>query len=338
MKNYLAIIGLGGLLSACGSINYLSIDTFNPAEVTFPSSVKNVLVVNHAEPQPADWGYQYSDNGQLKATAGVRADSALVDFCQAMGESIADSRYFRDVLLYHDSLNRGRQPGEDRQLTLSQVNALCEQTGTDLILSLDRMLFDSERAMTDLGGGFRVGSVRVRVAGVVRAYLPGRATPMATIQLKDSLVFDQAEEMLPTQEESLRLAARYVGEKAQANFVPHWMQESRWYFSSSGSRWKEAAAYASSEHWDKAEQRWLQLYNSSRHWKQKAQAASNLALCAEMDGRLRKALEWATISYDLFKEMSAADDGSRQLLELYVKTLTDRVKADQKLDVQIGKP
>ena len=36
MKNYLAIIGLGGLLSACGSINYLSIDTFNPAEVTFP--------------------------------------------------------------------------------------------------------------------------------------------------------------------------------------------------------------------------------------------------------------------------------------------------------------
>ena len=57
-----------------------------------------------------------------------------------------------------------------------------------------------------------------------------------------------------------------------------------------------------------------------------------------MDGRLRKALEWATISYDLFKEKSADDDGSRQLLELYVKTLTDRVKADQKLDVQIGKP
>ena len=53
---------------------------------------------------------------------------------------------------------------------------------------------------------------------------------------------------------------------------------------------------------------------------------------------MRKALEWATISYDLFKEKSTADDGSRQLLELYVKTLTDRVKADQKLDVQIGKP
>ena len=43
-------IGIAGLLSACSTINYVGIETYNPAEVTFPENVAKVLIVNNAVP------------------------------------------------------------------------------------------------------------------------------------------------------------------------------------------------------------------------------------------------------------------------------------------------
>ena len=56
-------IGIAGLLSACSTINYVGIETYNPAEVTFPENVAKVLIVNNAVPQPEDAGYEYTLQG-----------------------------------------------------------------------------------------------------------------------------------------------------------------------------------------------------------------------------------------------------------------------------------
>ena len=344
MKHLFGLIGWIGLLTACSSINYLSIDTFNPAEVTVPSSANKVLIVNHAVPQPADWGYSYTVSGKVKATQGAKADSALVDFCQSLGEAMVAEEFFQDVLLYHEPTRADLHPEYDLKMTAQQVDSLCEVAGADLLLSLDRLLFESSREDTDLGGGFTVGEVKVRMAGVIRAYLPGRAAPLATIQLVDSVAWEQSaelppilNELLPSSEEALRTAGRYLGAKASVNFVPHWQRETRWYFSTSGAVWKEAAAYAANERWEKAEERWNRICQTSKGWKSRAQVASNLALCAEMKGDLQQAHEWASISYELFKQKAGEEDQQAQLLELYVKALTERIRANQKLDVQIGK-
>lgn len=344
MKHLFGLIGWVCLLTACSSINYLSIDTFNPAEVTFPSSANKVLIVNHAVPQPADWGYSYTVDGKVKATQGAKADSALVDFCQSLGEAMVAEEFFQDVMLYHEPTRTDQHPEYDLKMSAQQVDSLCEVAGADLLISLDRLLFESDREVTDLGGGFMVGNIKVRMAGVIRAYLPGRSAPLATVQIVDSVAWEQSadlapilNELLPTPEEALRTAGSYLGAKARANFVPHWQRETRWYFSASGALWKEAAAYAANERWEKAEERWNRLWQSAKGWKSQAQAASNLALCEEMKGNLQKAHEWATTSYELFKQKVGEEDQQTQLLELYVKALTERIRSDQKLDVQIGK-
>ena len=343
MKRFIGMIGLALWLTACNSINYLSIDTFNPAEVTFPSSAEKVLIVNHAVPQPADWGYTFTVDGSLKSNQGAKADSALVDFCQAMGEAMVEENYFRDVMLYHELTRTDMHPEQDMKMSPELVDSLCAVAGADLVLSLDRLLFDSRREVTLLGS-LSVGTAQVHMAGVVRAYLPGRPSPLCTIQLVDSLAWNQTadlspllEEWLPSPEEALRTAGRYLGAKARVNFVPHWQQETRWYFSASGARWKEASAFAANERWDKAKERWASLYQSTKSWKGRAQAASNLALCEEMEGDLSKAYEWATLSYELFKQKAGEEDQQCQLLALYVKALEGRIRSDQKLDVQIGK-
>ena len=344
MKHLFGLIGWVCLLTACSSINYLSIDTFNPAEVTFPSSANKVLIVNHAVPQPADWGYSYTVDGKVKATQGAKADSALVDFCQSLGEAMVAEEFFQDVMLYHEPTRTDQHPEYDLKMSAQQVDSLCEVAGADLLISLDRLLFESDREETDLGGGFMVGNIKVRMAGVIRAYLPGRSAPLATVQIVDSVAWEQSadlalilNELLPTPEEALRTAGSYLGAKARVNFVPHWQRETRWYFSASGALWKEAAAYAANERWEKAEERWSRLWQSAKGWKSQAQAASNLALCEEMKGDLQKAHEWATTSYELFKQKVGEEDQQTQLLELYVKALTERIRSDQKLDVQIGK-
>ena len=45
------------LFSACNTIEYIGIETYNPAEITFPKNVDKVLIVNNAVPQPDDVGY-----------------------------------------------------------------------------------------------------------------------------------------------------------------------------------------------------------------------------------------------------------------------------------------
>ena len=87
------------LFSACSTIEYIGIETYNPAEVTFPKSVKNVLVVNNALPQPDSLGYTYKLYGVIQDTARINADSALFDACRSLGKSIAEESFFKDVLL-----------------------------------------------------------------------------------------------------------------------------------------------------------------------------------------------------------------------------------------------
>ena len=90
------------LFSACNTIEYIGIETYNPAEITFPKNVDKVLIVNNAVPQPDDVGYTYNLYGTVQDTARAHADSALYDACHSLGKSIVDVSFFNDVLLYHD--------------------------------------------------------------------------------------------------------------------------------------------------------------------------------------------------------------------------------------------
>ena len=65
------------LFSACSTIEYIGIETYNPAEVTFPKSVKNVLVVNNALPQPDSLGYTYLVPGVTNQIFPILPDALL---------------------------------------------------------------------------------------------------------------------------------------------------------------------------------------------------------------------------------------------------------------------
>lgn len=342
MRSALCILA-AGLLASCSSINYVGIETYNPAEITFPDNVSKILVVNHAVPQPTDVGCQFSLFGVKQDTCRMKTDSALMDACRGLGKAMVDGAYFDDVLLYHDPVRRDDVYYEDPKMTPSEVSALCRETGADAVVSLDRLLFETKKDVVAFADGFLTGDIGVKMSGVLRSYVPGRENPLATVYVADSLFFsemayslDLLDQVLPSMEDAARISGEYLGSKSSPNFVPHWSNDTRWFYTGMGALWKEASAYAQAEKWDKATERWEHLYNKSGNWKTKAKAASNIALGYEMKSELKEAHEWASKSYDLFKKNEGEDSRDANLLQLYVEALLKRIRSDRKLNMQVG--
>ena len=225
------------LFSACSTVEYIEIETYNPAGITFPKNVGKVLVVNNAVPQPDDVGYTYNLYGTVQDTARARADSALYDVCHSLGKSIMDVSFFDDVLLYHGGTRQDTKYLMDEKLAPEAVKELCRETGTDAIISIDRLLFRMEKNVAAFSEGFVIGGVNVEITGTIRSYLPGRGKPLATVYVQDSVFWsesaDNMEQLklyLPLPDEALRAAGQYIGTKVTPNFVPHWDSESRWFY------------------------------------------------------------------------------------------------------------
>lgn len=331
------------LLASCSSINYVGIETYNPAEITFPNNVEKVLVVNNAIPQPDDIGCEFILFGEKVDTFRVKTDSALFDACRGLGKAMADISFFNDVLLYHDVVRKDDVYYDDKKLTQEQVKMLCDETGTDAVISVDRMLFKSRKNIVAYAEGFVEGEIQVNITGVIRSYLPNRSNPLATVLVSDSVFFMEdapnmilLDQFLPSSEEASRTSAEFIGARCSPNFVPHWNSETRWYYTGMGTLWKEATAYAQSEKWDKATEHWSLIYEKSNNVKTKAKAAINVSLGYEMKSNLKEAFDWANKSLELFKKNEGDDGKNTKLTNLYREVLRNRLRSDKKLNMQFA--
>lgn len=330
------------LFTACTTISYLNIETYNPAAVTFPDDVTKILLVNNAVAQPPDTGYEYKVFGVSQDTCRAYADSALFEICRSLGKAMVEEDYFDDVLLYHEATRTDDFFLEDRRLTKEKVQQLCIETGTDAIISVDRLLFQMDKDIATFRDGLLAGTVKVEVGGTIRAYLPYREGALVSVVLSDSVEakeyapdIELLNTILPVPDEILKITANYIGTNAAPSFVPYWKEETRWYYKGQSTLWKQASAYAAARKWENAAEKWTTLYENSSG-KTKAKAASNLALAEEMKGEFVKAHEWAIKSRDLFKESLSDDARETKLLTAYAEVLSTRIQSDKKLNIQFG--
>lgn len=342
MKRY-SVLLLVLLLTGCSSVKELYIETYNPAEITYPDHITRILIVNNTVAQPPDVGYELYILGEQKDTCRADADSAAWDAARTLGKAIVESNYFDDVLLYHFPTRGDDTFLADGKMTAEKVRELCQETGTDAIISFDRLLFNMRKDVDALSDGFLQGKIKVEVGGIVRTYLPDRTIPLASVVVNDSLVFSEfasdiniLNAFLPSPEDALRTMGSYIGATLYSTFVPYWDEERRWYYTGAGSRWKEASAYASSGKWAEALGSWSTLYTKSTNKKARARLASNQALAEEMLGRLDKAEQWAATAWDLFKETEGDEAMNTRLLGAYTTVLQQRIQSDKKLDIQFA--
>jgi len=334
------------LFFSCSPVRYISIETRNPATLTFPPEMRRMLIVNNAvEQQEVPFESNFR---QLPDSIKITADSTTFDFCLTLGETLAEFAGFDDVRLLEGGYRRDLQTFFAPTLTQDEVGLLCAEHEVDVVISLDRLLFQLKEYADYVYGMEVNGMVDVEVAGVLRVYLPNRISPLTTIELADTitpvpeLTLEQNDlrswDILFSHDKTflLRESAKFLAEEARVHFIPYWNEDVRWYYVASNARWKEASAYAVSERWDKALEIWRTLYGQSSSWKQKARLASNIALGFELTDDLNEALKYAELSHQLLSGYLGEDDLTVKRHELYARVLSHRILEEQRLRLQIN--
>lgn len=331
------------LLTACNPIRYITIETFNPADVTFLPEIKKIIIVNNAVTQPPEAGHLKTLN-KVVSMDTINADSAIWKFCLALGTVVQNAHYFNNVLIWHDSLRTDRDYLQDRALTREQVNRICRESGADAVISVDRLLFNSIRNVQEITGKFYTGQISIYMHGLLRSYLPGRLLPVAEVSVSDSLFWNNASDnleqlnrVLPSGKETIEELAVYAGARNLTRFIPHWQEATRWYYHSGESRWKEARVLASHNKWEEAAVCWERIYSNEKSLAKKAKAAHNIALANEITGDFVKALEWENRSLELLKAQGIGKNKDKiKQTRNYIDILSERLEENQKLNMQIG--
>ena len=328
---------------ACSPLRQIEIETFNPSAVSFPAHTKRVLIANNAVAQPKGNGITLLGSIQkAQKTDTMSVDSALFDACKALGEALVMTNRFADVRLLHHALRSDNNFSEDKKLTQTQVQNLCKEHQVDAIITLDKLLFEQKRHRNRFVDGQVLGIVEMKINGLFRVYLPEREQALALVPMKDSICWEEfanTEDILahylPSPTKAFREAARYASARTYHCFAPHWSREYRWYYIGVGAKWKEASSYVNVENWEKAAERWEEIYKKTSSSREKARAASNLALAKELSGDFKTAYSWLYKSYELFRKEVSEKNKETYMTKLYINTLSERIRNDRKLNKQL---
>ena len=343
----LACFLLSVLFTACKSMSYFGIETYTPAEVTFPGNVKAVVIADNALNQPSGFGKETDVADEKRNDNPVDTDSITYFAAQALAKTLYDSKFFDHVMLYKDPVRTQGPFYSDVKLLPEQVSLISGRTNADAVISIDRLLFNAEKELISLENNYELGGMIIRVSGVLRVYLPDKNEPLSTLYVSDSVKCWIGTGNVPgadgvnifSDKDALRYAVMETLYRTRSRFIPYWTPEERCFYKQVGSRWIEASVYARNEKWDEAAGRWLNIFQSAGKNTTKAMAAYNMALYYELKGDFPEALDWAEKSLSLFEEhyKEKKQHANVKQAKSYVDILTKRIEIDKKINVQLGK-
>ncbi len=319
MKRIVFFLWLVCVLVSCGSIETVSYEQLTPAAYSFPKNIKDVAVVNHMPPTgEAKSGVMTF--GDMEGDGKISAD--------ALAESLANSRYFNQVVVCDSALSAN---GEGELLPQNTVAELSNGLNVDMLISVDRV-FIQKAKLEVLYPGMNVAwpIVRVKVTPVINLYIPSREKPIRVIA-QDSLDWnvDEVISDKDMQKEAASFAAHLICRK----LVPYWTSAERLYYAGGSAEMRDGSVWVRENHWDKAYSVWFSLYDTSKSAKTKMKAAFNLALASEMMGRIEDAEQWL----DRAQKHVKAGSHNEQICKYYAAQLQARKDDYARLDAQMNR-
>ena len=337
---------LVSVVSSCSTAHDFTIEIREPAKITFPPDVSNIVVVNNAVvPENNDLETDYSfNNKESYASATLNFDSAIWVSVATLAKGIAAEEFFSDVMVHLEPIRLDNACMEILQIPADIRRAIYTTTGADAIISVDRCLFRYVQKIDKIDVGYEYSPHYIFVNAKAEAnftysiYLRDRANPLTTFVLEDSLFYssqvigDSTLIYKTIPNELIVETAAYMAEKAIPYFIPTWKEVNRVLYSSPESRMKEARAYAKANKWNTAKEIWLQLYSQENKPSVQARLANNLAIVSEVQDDLTQSLEWAQKAETLFQGNKKETDW----ITSYIASLRERITNNLLLDKQLN--
>ena len=302
------------LCCGCSSVEPLSIDCLRPAEISFPAELRRVAIVNNAVELPGPLEDPATSGAGSEGKRGeviARYSGSTRLTAESLSEAIADEDYFDEVIICDSALRAQDSVFRPTELSRGEVARLAWQLGADVLIAVEALpIHTVERVEFDPYDDMYRATLDVKLFPVIRVYISGRTSPMATVVATDSIYFEayglsswEARESLYTTGEMLSEVSRYAGETAARRLLPYWQTVERQMFTGGNSRMRDAAVYARRNQWTKAIDIWQQLYNDKTGRRSRLRTAHNMAIGYEMCDSITDALTWAERARDLSTEI-----------------------------------
>jgi hypothetical protein len=346
MKKPILVFLLLSLTTWSCSTSSISLQVLQPSQIVFPDYVQNIAIIDRSKPAKgfkafAEGLFSGEDIGQDRE-GRHRAIQGLIT---TLGKT---PRYnAKTTGLEYTNPQNGRSMGPP--LSWREVEDLCRQYSADIIIALESFdsnsniqLSTSSYKQKDKSTNLDVQKTRYTANRNLRLYVGWRAyDPKAHAVLDDNTTNEftnhsytgdtetLARNGLYSQINAVRELAGKSGEIYAMRVAPVYVNVSRSFFNTAKGNDKnpmeEAFRYTKVNQWDKASDVWVGLVNDARDYKTKGKAAINLAVAAERDGNLTKALDWAQKAYSTFGNKQAQN---------YIATLQQRISDQERLMYQ----
>jgi hypothetical protein len=336
-------------LSSCLSVQRFTIEVQEPAQVTFPADIRNILIVDNSAKQPSAMGITRVYNGVQVEGFELKTDSIAWIAAFSAAKNIRASRFFDQVLFYKIPLREDSDWLATVPLDKTLRDDIFQTYNLDGIISIDRMLTQLEGSvrnnMPELPAPFaHFVEAQSNATLACSIYLYNSENPLTTVTLSDSLSFqetffvqDNAFFLKEIPESLLNELAYRLGEKLARYMFPSWVQKERIVYTGYDSRMQEALSFMRNKKWNKAEAIWLNAYNSNSQPLSKGKQANNIAVANEMQDQLDLALRWALTAEELFSESRRSPDSNeRTWINAYIADLRKRIQDNQLLNIQWG--
>ena len=318
MKTKITVLLLGlCLFSACTTLQTISFERLQAADVSYPDQVRTVGVINYA-PQ---------DKQERDSILGLWNGDGMVTV-ESLARKIAATDYFNQVVVC-DSALRPVGMGNEEILPISQADSLIQALGVDMLFAVEQVRIElKEGSLFHTELMVDVPAVDGVITPLVRAYVSGRSAPLFSISKTDTICWVVSPEL--TFGQIVQEASDFAATLPVSYLLPHWKEMNRYYFDGGNMEMRDAGVYIREQNWEGAAALWQKLHDG-RKGKVKMRAAYNLALNYELQGDYERAKEY------LDTALSLASEGSweHQLIEYYRLQLDEQARENRMLQIQM---
>ncbi|MDR1526942.1 MAG: DUF6340 family protein [Dysgonamonadaceae bacterium] len=338
MKNSLFFICIL-LLTSCSSVYQFTIEVQEPAQITLPPDIVNVLVVNNATPQPGNLGINRMYMGTEITGMELNLDSLAHIATTSLAAHLKESAFFDRVLVSPVSLRSDKNWMGSEPLSDAFKTETFETHGFDGIISINRLMIKLDQEVRKNS----YMELAINSITTCAIYLYNKETPLTTFSVADSLSFsapalgDTIDIFKYFPEYTIHDMAYTIGERLSQRIIPSWTEKVRFLYAGSQSRMTEALSFARKNHWSYAANLWIDRYAHVSQAEAKGKIAANLAVAYEMMDQLDTALQWATTAQKHLRKSGLPDASAENTrIDAHVNDLQKRIRDNDLLDLQWG--
>lgn len=337
----IAVISAIIYLYSCATSS-VGVNVLIPAEITLPSHIKTVAVINHSLPTKENEKWNIIEgiiSGERIFGDREGSENCLVGLVNQLNTGPR----FRAVMISNIDIRGTGTRDFPQPIDWNIVDGICKSVQADALIALET--FDSDfninrstRNVTkkvedkDVTVVEHYADMRVNVNAGWRIYDNVNKQIIDQKAFQDFKNFqakgdnpDKAIANLPSKRDAINQSAVYAGYSFAIRISPNWRYETRQYYIRKAEEFKKAQKYVQHNDWDMAIETWYQLSNVPDK-KIGGRACFNLGIAYEMKGDFDTALLWMKKAYY---------DYNLKLASQYIYMLERRIQDREKLNEQM---